>query len=64
MTGMLRPDDSEVLPRQLPDGGRVDVATGGLLGMRGATLVNGALGPCPSRDTVAIEAYLAAQTVP
>ena len=50
--------------------GQVDVATDGLLvlryllGMRGATLVNGALGPCPSRDTVAIEAYLAARTVP
>ena len=50
--------------------GQVDAATDGLLvlryllGMRGATLVNGALGPCPSRDTVAIEAYLAARTVP
>ena len=70
MTGMLRPDDIEVLLRQLPDGGQVDVATDGLLvlryllGMRGATLVNGALGPCPSRDTVAIEAYLAARTIP
>ena len=50
--------------------GQVDVATDGLLvlryllGMRGATLVNGALGLCPSRDATAIEAYLASRMVP
>ena len=50
--------------------GQVDVATDGLLvlrsllGMRGATLVNGALGLCPSRDATAIAAYLASRMVP
>ena len=50
--------------------GQVDAATDGLLvlryllGMRGAALVNGALGVRPSRDTSAIENYLATRVVP
>ena len=50
--------------------GQIDAATDGLLvlryllGMRGATLVNGALGLCSSRDATAIEAYLASRMVP
>lgn len=50
--------------------GQMNSATDGLLvlryllGMRGAALVNGALGACASRDVAAIEAYLAARAVP
>lgn len=50
--------------------GQVDAATDGLLvlryllGMRGAALVTGALGPCASRDATAIEAYLAMRVMP
>jgi len=35
-----------------------------LLGLRGDALVAGATGACASRDTAAIEAYLAARVVP
>ena len=35
-----------------------------LLGLRGDALVAGATGSCASRDTAAIEAYLAARVVP
>ena len=50
--------------------GQVDALTDGvltlryLLGLRGAALVAGATGGCASRDTAAIEAYLAARVVP
>lgn len=50
--------------------GQVDALTDGvltlryLLGLRGDALVAGATGACASRDTAAIEAYLAARVVP
>lgn len=50
--------------------GQVDALTDGvltlryLLGLRGPALVAGATGNCASRDTAAIEAYLAARAVP
>jgi plastocyanin len=50
--------------------GQVTAATDGLLvvryilGMRGDSLVNGAIGECPGRDTSAIETYLASRVVP
>lgn len=50
--------------------GQVEALTDGvltlryLLGLRGDALVAGATGACASRDTAAIEAYLAARVVP
>ena len=50
--------------------GQVEALTDGvltlryLLGLRGPALVAGATGNCASRDTAAIEVYLAARAVP